>query len=135
MKKYLLSVCIVLTAFAVNAEYKRLVFRTIEGNEQSVGLSRLHISFTNGKMVAVSEGESVEISLTSLKSMEFSDNHTGIKDILADKEFAGKVSVYDTDGRLHGRYESATSACAKLPSGVYIIRAENGATSKILINR
>lgn len=135
MKKYLFLLCMIIIAFAVHAEYNRLVFRTLDGNEQSVGLTDLNISFVNGEMIAISEGESVKISLASLKSMEFSNAHSSIKDILADKESGGKVSVYNTDGQLFGIYESVKSACAKLPSGIYIIKAESGLTSKIMINR
>lgn len=125
----------VITALAANAEFNRLVFRTLEGDEQSVGLSDLNISFTNGEMVAISEGESVKISLASLKSMEFCNNHAGIINIFADKEFEGKVLVYNADGQFYGFYESVKSACAKLPSGIYIFKAENGLTSKIMIKR
>lgn len=135
MKKYLLLLCTVITAFTVRGEFNRLVFHTIEGNEQSIGLTDLNISFTDGEMVAISKGELVKISLSSLKSMEFCNDYSGIIDFLAVKEFEGKVSVYNTDGHLYGIFESVTLAYNKLPSGVYIFMVENGLTSKIKINR
>lgn len=135
MKKYLLLLCMFITATAVHAEFNRLLFRTLEGKEQSVGLAGLNISFSNGELIAISEGESVEIPLASLKSMEFSNDKSGIPDVIAGTESGGKVSVYNAEGHFYGLYESVTSACAQLPGGVYILKTENGITSKIMINR
>lgn len=136
MKKYLLLVFMAITAIAVHAEYNRLVFRTLDGEELSVGLSDLNISFTSGEMLATSEGESVKIALTSLESMEFANGTTtSIENVNTGNKLEGKIMVYTTDGQLYGSYDSVTSACATLQTGVYIFKAENGINTKIIINR
>lgn len=135
MKKYLLFIFMAMTAIAVHAEFNRLVFCTLDGEEQSVGLTDLSISFTNGEMIATSEGESVKIPLTALKSMEFSSGMSGNVTVSADNRLEGKITVYNTDGQLYGSFDSMTSACNGLPTGVYVFKAENGLTSKVLINR
>lgn len=133
MKKYLLSVLTVATAIAVNAEYKRLVFSSSDGTEQSIGLTNLNITFADGEMVATSEGEMVKMPLASMQSMEFSNEVvSNIPSISMAEE---RVTVYDTLGRRVGSYESSAAASAALPSGVYVFKTENGITYKKMINR
>lgn len=135
MKKYLFLVILALSAFAIHAEYSRLVFQTLNGETKSVGLTNLNITFTNDEMIASSDGESVKIALTSLKSMEFSNDQAGIESVTVDGNLEGKITVYTTTGQRLGDYSSVTSARTALPSGIYIFKAENGHTSKMLINR
>lgn len=135
MKKYLLPIFMTFTAIAGHAEFNSLVFSTLSGDKQSVGLTDLNITFADGEMRATSKGESVRIALTSLESMEFSDDMSGIESVSTEKLPQGKVTVYATDGQFQGSYDSATAALAKMPNGVYILKDENGITSKILIIR
>lgn len=135
MKKYLLLIILALTVSVARAEFNRLVFRTLDGEERSVGLTDLNITFANGEMLANSDGEYLNIALASLKSMEFSNNPTSVDVVVAEENIACKVTVYLPDGKLQGVYDSVTSALTALPGGTYILKAENGFTSKISINR
>lgn len=134
MKKLLFLLLIALTALCTKAEFNRLVFHNIDGKEQSIGLTDLNIIFADGKMIAGSAGESVIIELSALKSMEFSNNPTGIPTVIADN-LEGRVTVYGVMGQRAGEYESAAAAYAALPAGVYILKTENGRISKMMINR
>lgn len=122
-------------AAGARAEYNRMVFRTAEGEPQWVGLENLNITFVDGNMVATSEDRSVVIPLASLVSMEFGSGESGVGAIPAGELSAGSVTVYTADGIQAGSYDSAAAACAALQSGVYIFKAGNGQTSKIMINR
>lgn len=136
MKKLLLCAIFALSALAGGAEVNRLVFHTLDGNVQAVGLTELNITFADGEMIATSKGESVRINVASLEFMEFADDGTGAIDAASAAErFAGAVTVYTADGQLHGRFQSVTEACSALPGGIYLFKTECGTTSKIMITR
>lgn len=135
MKKYLLFLFLAFSATAVHAEFNKLVFRTIDGKEQSVGITGLSISFSNGEMVVSTEGESVRLPLVSLLSMEFANDATGIENVLQGENFAGKITAYSVDGKFTGNFGSLTETLNALPEGLHILKAENGRTYRILINR
>lgn len=121
-----------MSAFGMHAEFNRLVFRTLTGGEQSVGLTDLKITFADGQLLATADGESVAIDLNSLSSMEFAYvEPTGI----ANTAIEGAVTAYSADGINYGAFESKDAAAAALPNGLYIIKSETGLTSKLLINR
>ncbi len=134
MKKYLLLAASVITAIGVHAEFSRLVFRTIDGNTQSVGLTDLNITFSEGEMIATGDGESVKISLNSLSSMEFDNNQASVNEILGKGDVTGRVSIFTTDGKHIGDYDSMAAACSSLTGGIYLLKTENGFTSKVKIN-
>ncbi|MDE7136721.1 MAG: hypothetical protein K2N91_08820, partial [Muribaculaceae bacterium] len=125
---------LLITAIAMHAEFNRLVFRTIDGNVQSIGLTDLNITFSDAGMIATADGESVEIALNSLVSMEFENNPADVNEIAAHESINGKVSVYTADGKHIGDYDSFKAASIKLPGGIYLVKAENGITSKVKIN-
>lgn len=135
MKKFFLLFFVVMTAMSVSSQYNKLTFRTTNGEEHFVGLTNLNITFTKGEMIAKSDEHAVTLPLNSLESMEFTVGIAAISEVLTDKEFKGKLSVYTTDGKLLGIYESADAALAKLPQGLYIFTAGNGVTTKIKIDR
>lgn len=133
MKKYLFCGVMAVASMGVRAEYTSLVFHTQDGDTQSVGLSGLNITFKNGEMMATdSNMASVSIPVTSLKSMEFSNDQSGITAIEA-VDIDGQVAVYSVDGVQRGVYESVEAACVSLPAGIYIVKSENGLTSKMMI--
>lgn len=135
MKKLISLIALGSLALSANAGFNRLVFRTLDGAEQSIGLTDLNISFIAGEIVASSEGESVKIELTSLQSMEFSNGPASIETVTGDKPLQGSVTAYTSDGKSYMTYDTAAEAFEQLPAGVYIITAENGMTLKVLINR
>lgn len=136
MKKYFFLLVLAMTAIATHAEFNRLVFRTVDGEEQSIGIQELDITFVNDQMIARSEGESVKIALTSLRSMEFSNgDKTGLDDLLMVGVSEGKVAVYSVEGYSLGMYDSLSLAYSVLPQGVYVVRDEKGRFSKIVKGR
>lgn len=132
MKKILLSAILAVISFGVHAEYTRLVFRTISGEEQSVGVKDLNITYVNGEMIASSGSELVKIPLTSLKSMEFSDaSSVGVVSSVDNSE----VTAYSVNGVCLGTFASQTDALNGLPYGIYILKSKNGVTSKVSISK
>lgn len=132
MKKYLLLAILATCALGARAEFNRLVFHTLTGEEQSVGLTDLNITFADGQLLATADGESVAIDLASLSSMEFAYvEPTGISDAAIE----GAVTAYSADGISYGTFASKDAASQALPGGLYIIKSETGLTSKLLINR
>lgn len=132
MKKHLLVAILAVSALCMRAEFNRLVFHTSTGEEQSVGLTDLNITFADGQLLATADGESVAIDLNSLSSMEFAYvESTGITDAAIE----GAVTAYSAEGISFGKFESKEAACKALPGGLYIIKSETGVTSKLLINR
>lgn len=133
MKKCLLFAILAVCALGLRAEFNRLVFYTLDGEEQSVGLTGLNITFVNGELVATSEEASATVPLASLASMEFANGEIdGIK-AASTAELA--VTVYSADGICQGAFASKDAARETLPSGLYIIKSHNGLTSKMLINK
>lgn len=132
MKKYLLFAILAASAFSMRAEFNKLVFHTLTGGEQSVGLNGLNITFANGQLLATADGESVAIDLTEMESMEFAYvDPSGI----ADAAIEGAFTAYSAEGISFGKFESKQAAAQALPSGLYIVKSESGITSKLLINR
>lgn len=132
MKKYLLLAILAACALGARAEFNRLVFHTLTGEEQSVGLTDLNITFADGQLLATADGESVAIDLASLSSMEFAYvEPSGI----ADAAIEGAVTAYSADDISYGTFASKDAASQALPAGLYIIKSETGLTSKLLINR
>lgn len=132
MKKYLLPAILAVISLGVHAEYNRLVFRTVDGEEQSVSLTDLNITYTKSEMIATSGNESVKIPLTSLKSMEFSDSNS-VGSVMGND--ASEVDVYSVNGISLGNYDSKADALNALPAGVYILKSKNGVTSKVSISK
>lgn len=132
MKKLLLLAALAVCATVAHADFNRLVFRTLTGGEQSVGLTDLNITFADGQLMANAEGESVAIDLASLASMEFAYvEPSGIADVAIEDA----VTAYSADGISYGTFASKDAASQALPGGLYIIKSETGLTSKLLINR
>lgn len=132
MKKYLLLAILAACALGARAEFNRLVFHTLTGDEQSVGLTGLNITFADGQLMATADGESLAIDLVSLESMEFAYvEPSGIAEAPVD----GVVTAYSADGISYGSFASKDAASQTLPSGLYIIKSETGLTYKLLINR
>ncbi|MDE7421712.1 MAG: hypothetical protein K2N35_16090 [Muribaculaceae bacterium] len=132
MKKILLSAILAVISIGVHAEYNRLVFRTLSGEEQSIGVKDLSIKYENGDMIAVSGSESVKIPLTSLKSMEFSDiNAVGEVSAVDNSE----VTAFSVNGICLGKFETKSDALNGLPTGIYILNSKNGVTFKVSISK
>ena len=132
MKKYLLSAILAAISIGVHAEYNRLIFTTLNGEAQSIGVKDLNITYMDGEMIATSGSELVKIPLTSLKSMEFSDINSVGSMSVADNS---NVTIYSVNGVCLGTFETHSDALNGLPSGIYILKSKNGVTSKVSISK
>lgn len=135
MNKYLLTALMLVTAFVSKAEYDQLVFQTAAGSDRVIGLTNLCITFADGKMTAISDGEEVVIDLLNLKSMEFNNSSGIAENFAADTLSAGSVTVYSAAGQIAGTFTSVEDAYKHLTEGVYIFKTDNGVTFKMIINR
>lgn len=133
MKKILLLALVLFSVIGARAEYTHMVFRTLDGAQHSLGLTDLNITFADGELLASGGGRTLSIELTSLKSMEFASDPSGIEEATPMIQNLGKVSVYAVDGRHVGDFDGLQSACSKLSEGMYVFKSESGLTFKMLI--
>lgn len=134
MKKYLLLAILAVISIGVHAEYNRLLFRTVSGEEQSVGVTDLNITYANGEMIATSGKELVKLPLTSLKSMEFVYTESGAVGFVS-SDSDGEVAVFSVNGICLGNFDSKSDALNTLPAGIYVLKSKNGVTCKVSIGK
>lgn len=132
MKKALLS-CVV-GAMAVPAafgEYTAMTFKSADGTTHSIGSTGLKIEFVDGSLVATNGTETLTLPLTSLATMEFTGENSGINDISSDLE--GELTLYTTAGIGCGTFKSLDAAKSSLPQGIYIAKSTSGKITKIIL--
>ncbi len=120
MKKAIISCLLSILSIGTWAsDYQYLVFTLSDGTQQSVTASDLTITFSDGNLVATSGSTTLAtIALTSLTSMEFSNETTGIDNIESSLTIDDAAAIYDMGGRLMPRN-------AQLPKGVYVMKTNN----------
>ena len=105
-------------------EYTYLTFVEQDGTKTSLTAVGLSLSFDNGYLTASNAytGESKEIALVSLASMNFSydDESTGIRNIQADDI----VSIDQADA-IYTLQGQRLPSGRQLPKGIYIIKKGN----------
>lgn len=133
MKKFYLAGIVVLTAMCAQADYSSLVFKTTDGQTQSVSLAGLDITFDATSMIVKNSDGTVTLPLASLSTMEFSDGSTVVvENFMADNN---PFEVFTTGGVAMGSYESLENAAANLNAGIYVIKFSNGETTKIVVSK
>lgn len=110
-----------------------MIFSTTDGSEYSISSSNLQIKFTSDKLVATSDGNTLEVPLAKLKTMQFSEKQSGIDGTVIDTPT--QLTVYGIDGTVKGIFDSVESASAKLDNGVYILKDKNGLSIKIAVRK
>ena len=140
MKKSLFRrLCFVGLTFALgtiagNAEYKNMIFRTVDGSVYSIGTESLVINYADGLISAVNAAdERLDLPTAQLVSMQFSDDESSIAGI--DFARCGQFTVYDLKGEEIGRFSSLSQAGESLPRGLYLIKTNEGQTIKALIGK
>ena len=117
---------------AATAQYESMQFITTEGEEYLIPLSGLEIVFSdNGNMVATQNDRVLEIPVSDLVSMQFSEKETGI-DVLANDE---NMEVFGINGISYGHFNSLEQMRHTLNPGTYVIRKSNSATFKITLKK
>ena len=129
MKKLLVSLIALCLAFSVNAnDYKYLSFELADGSVQSLSVTDLTLTFSNGNLVS---SDGTTIPLANLTKMFFSET-SGIA-TLPFTTGTGKVEVYNPSGSKVGVFGNMQEAKSKLPKGIYIIKDEQGNKQKTAI--
>lgn len=136
MKRLLLLLTLVaglLTSSAQTLDY--LTIRTMDGNEQSLSLDQLKLTFADGKMVATAQGETTTFDFANLDFMFFTAQATAIESAAN-----AAISVSIVDGNLRTNAPSGSVIHVFTPDGksvgqnglsrgVYLIQI-NGRTYK-----
>lgn len=132
MKKLFLTPLFLLGVATVQADdYPYLTFQTSDGAEVSVESSSLVITFENGKMMATSGGNSINLTLSDLAKMYFSAEATGIEST-STEPLKGAVEAFSLSGISLGKYENIEQARQALPKGIYVVKSQNN-TRKIAV--
>lgn len=135
MKKWILLLAVqVFTFSTMAATFTTMRFVTNDDNEHLISLDGLEITINNGMLTATSGDNVLTLPAADIATMEFSTKQSSAID-LENANYAGTVNVYGVDGRACGTFESAAAASTSLPAGTYIIKAENGQTSKLTIRK
>ena len=132
MKRFILSISLSLAAaLSVCAgDYDYLVFVKTSSPAQAVTALGTTITFADGNMQVVSNGETTTIPLSEISEMYFSST-SGISDLnVASDDIT--VGVYTPSGQLVTTFQSIDDVKKQLPRGMYIIR-QNGETRKIVV--
>ncbi len=136
MKKwivFMLGAC--LSGVTAHADtYPYLTFQQADGTLVSMATSSLVMTFVDGKLVVANGTESRKMTVSDLTGMFFSETNvtTGIHNItITDAD--GEVEAYSLQGASLGKFSTLKSLNESLPAGIYIVKAANGKTSKIVV--
>jgi hypothetical protein len=131
-KRLMFIICACLSGLMAHAEdYPYLTFRQADGTLVSIPASSLAMTFVDGKLVATYGTESRTLTVAELESMYFSKTDaTGIKKTVA-TDANGQVEGFTLQGVSLGKFDNLQSLKKKVPAGVYIVKANNGKTSKV----
>lgn len=138
-KLFLCGMIASLAQVASAQTYNYLTLQQLNGDETSLSLDGLKITFENGNLIATNGSKSATIALADMQKFYFAENETGIKGVekAADAVSAAivggclhvtapegaAVSIYSLDGRRVGT--------DNLPAGVYVVNVA-GRTLKVL---
>lgn len=141
MKHILLTCLGLLFGLGLQAQsYDYLTLRTLNGDETSLGIDNLRITFADGKLNADNGRESASVPLADMSCMFFSLQPTGIGSqagltdaslqvrivggrLITNAPAGSSIRVYGVDGR--------QVSTARLAAGTYIVNI-NGRTFKLL---
>lgn len=131
MKKFLLILITVTCSLTAGAaDYGYLIIRQLDGSKSVFPSTGLTFKIHDGILSVNDSSRTESFSISTLESMVFSKDTTGIEAIFNDDS---AVEVFDTSGCSIGCFSSPTDAMDKLDTpGVYIFR-NNSTTVKIRI--
>ena len=132
--KILLSVTAVFPVFTTfGGSYQTMQFNTVDGERHYLPLENLEIVYENNVMVATQGANHLEIPLTELASMQFSDEEASVGLLHIDSK--NPVEVFTLNGIFKGIFYSADDLNARIPAGIYVARDKNGTSLKIAIRK
>ncbi len=131
MRKFVIPIVALYASISVAAyEYPNLNFVSIDGTTKSVAVDGLELTYSDGRLVVVSQGETLNLDASQLSKMYFASDQSMVGDLVVD--MLGSVAVYSTLGVYLGEYSSVEDVEASLVSGIYIVKS-SGRTDKIVV--
>ncbi len=132
LKRALPALLLTLTGLSARAayDYNYMVIEETDGTETFIPSEGLSFKVAGDRLEAISsEGEKL-FSFSSLKSMHFISEETGIDNIFSDND---AVDLFAPDGKFIGHFASFINAREAISiSGIYIFKGY-AKTAKILI--
>lgn len=120
-------------AISASATFSHLCFTTTGGTEHHLRISGMAISLSETTISASHSEGTLELDLTELQSLKFTDGTSSAIGITTETD--GITTIYRLDGTVAGTFGSATEAVESLPSGIYLIHDSNGSATKITIKK
>lgn len=121
MKKkfFILSLLAATNSIVLADDYGYLVFTLTDGSTKSITAEGLSLKFNNGNLTATNGTNTLTLSLTSLKKMEFSyDGTSGIETVERSKgDIDSSSEIYDLQGRRVTKDQ--------MRKGIYIVKDKN----------
>ena len=114
--------------------YKYLEFKTTENTSIVVEAKGLGITVNNGVLsLSNTSGQKMNIDASTLVSMQFTDSSAAVNNLAIESDT--RVQVYKLDGTTVGTFANVSSAMSALAPGAYILKATEGQTVKIMIEK
>lgn len=133
MKKIFLLLAVSCVMLTQASTYKFLVFTNTEGTNTAFNVDGLTLRVEGSNLQVTNADGTVNMILTALKSMQFSEDGTltALDDVLnAD----APVQVFSLSGISLGTYDSMMEAAKKLTPGAYVISNGNVTQTVIIKN-
>lgn len=110
----------------------KLAFQKLDDSIERIEAKSLTITFANGNLSASNGTENLEIKLSDLVKMYFTDGDSGTNIVSVDFNEI-EADVYTIDGKNCGKFTSVAEAVASLPAGIYIIKTSDDKSFKIAV--
>ena len=130
MKKVFLLLAVCLAMMTHASTYNYLVLTNTEGTNTVFSVVNLWLNVDGSDLQVTNADGTVNILLTALKSMQFSEDSiiSAVENVLnAD----AAVQVYSVSGSLLGSYGSLMEAAQTLDAGAYVI--SNGSVTQTIV--
>lgn len=129
MKQILTFAIAASAALTAAGEYTALTFKTAGGDDHSIALKDLAISFSDENLTAYNRETSISLPLARVESMEFTDGAS--VDAVGGDRLMEQTTVFDLAGKRIGCFRSFHEAMSMLPEGIYLFIYTDGTTLKI----
>ena len=133
IKRFLLLLLMALPLVSAQADgFQFLAFQTQNGAVQTLPVTGLRITFSNGQLVATDGTSALTLPLSELSKMFFSESEVTAIESIAVSEGRNEGAVYNLQGVRVGSIRNGEMSLQGLPRGIYIVTRQ-GRTEKISI--
>ena len=136
MRKLFLLSLLTIAWMSVKAvtPYKYMEFKTTENTSLVFEAEGLEIEINDGVLaLSNASGQKMNIDVSTLASMQFTDNPAAIFNITFDSD--SKIQVYKLDGTVVGNFPNISNVINTLSPGVYILKSTEDQNVKIMIGK